>query len=186
MKLLLFLFLLITNITSAQSNNDTVFMRYNKDWSADSIVYISDTIIFESGIRRNMLIGTTLLPMTYNQMETIEYGLIFNKLEKSDCQSHEAEEGGENLEHVNSILITDTTLKVDINITGNCCHDFLCDYTIDENGILKLFDTGYGTYCSCSCCFGLTYYFNLEKEKDSPPIKGIMIGNNEKTFKKIN
>lgn len=164
---------------------DTVFIKYNKDWSDDKINYVTDTVIFETGMRRHILTGTAILPSTSNQTGAKEYGLDFVKIKKSDCQKDVTEFGGELQSHINSILTTDSTLTIDINIYDNCCYDFLCDISVDTLGTLNLITYGYGTYCSCDCCFGLTYHLTVMKDKDIPEIKSVMINNNRKTLKPI-
>ena len=171
-----------TDLTKYQ---DTVFIRYNKDANYDRLNYVVDTVIFQSSMRRHVLTGTCVLPATRNQMAAREYGLYFKKVVKSNCQK-EIEFEGFDPDRINSILVTDTTLMIDINITDNCCFDFLCDCSVDSTGTLNLTYTGYGTYCSCDCCFGLTYYLLIYKEKDTPELKGVMINGNRKTLKAIN
>jgi hypothetical protein len=163
---------------------DTVFIRYNKSLT-DKMHYVTDTVIFKTEMRRHILLGTTILPGTASQIGAMNYGLYFTKVSKSDCQKDITEYAGSIPDKINSIDETDTTLTVDMNISANCCHDFLCDIDVDSTGVLNLIYEGYGTYCSCDCCFGLTYHFNREKSKDVPEIKSIMINGNRKTIKPI-
>jgi hypothetical protein len=163
---------------------DTVFIRYNKDWSADTIHYVIDTVIFMSGMQRHVLTGTTVLPWTGNQQGAKEYGLFFTKVTKSDC-IHESEFGEEFENKINSIVVTDSNMIIDFNINDNCCYDFLCDISVDASGILHLLYSGYGTYCFCDCCFGLTYHLNVIKSEDEPKITAVMIGDDHKTIRKV-
>jgi hypothetical protein len=167
-----------------QNNQDTVFMWY-RDYAIRNGDYITDTVIFEGYFRRNILIGTTIISVTDNQnIAYWYYGLNFIKVTRSDCQNS----GGVEVEdHINSILLTDSTLIIDINITGNCSHDFLCDIAVDTMGTLILLYTGYGGRATCSCCFGLTYHLTIDKEMENiSEIKAVMIGNDRKTIKQIN
>ncbi len=84
---------------------------------------------------------------------------------------------------INTIIETDSTLTIDINITDNCCFAFLCDMTVDSTATLKLIYHGYGTYCACNCCFGLTYHFG--KRNAYPKIKAVMINDERETLKQI-
>lgn len=66
---------------------DTVFIKSNKDQTGNKIRYGTDTVIFETEMRRHILTGTTVLPSTHNQFSAQwEYGLLLNKVKKSDCQ----------------------------------------------------------------------------------------------------
>jgi len=164
---------------------DTVFIKYNKDWADDKINYLTDTVIFETGMRRHILTGTTILPATQNSISALNYGIGFLKVTKSDCQQDVTEKGGQINDHINSIISTDTSLTIDFNIYDNCCYDFLCDISVDTTGTLNLITTGYGTYCFCDCCFGLTYHLTVMKDKDIPEIKSVIVNGNRKTLKPI-
>jgi hypothetical protein len=111
------------------------------------------------------------------------YGLYLNKVTKSNCQGNANEKWSP--DKINSVINTDSTLTVDINITDNCCYEFLCDNSVDSTGTLNLIYYGYGTYCACDCCFGLTFHFVKIKSPDYSDIKAIMINDNRKTIKPI-
>jgi hypothetical protein len=177
----LFISVLFSTVALAQSP-DTVFIRQDHNFN-DTLIYSTDTIIFESGMRKQILIGTTILPSTHNQMMAREYGLYLKKVVKSDCQGDAFEKG--NPDKINSVINTDSTLSVDINITDNCCYEFLCDISVDSTATLSLIYYGYGTYCACDCCFGLTFYFAKEKSPDYSDIKAVMINDNRKTIKQV-
>lgn len=178
--LLLTIFLFST-VAIAQSP-DTVFIRQDHSFD-DTLIYATDTIVFESGMRKQILIGTTILPSTHNQMMARGYGLYLNKVTKSDCKGDAYEKWS--TDKINSIINTDSTLTVDINITDNCCYEFLCDISVDSTGTLNLIYYGYGTYCACNCCFGLTFHFAKEKNPDYSDIKAVLINENRKTIKHI-
>ena len=161
---------------------DTVFMQYRK-YGVEG--YVTDTVIFEGSWKRNILTGTTIIHETDNQNTAYYlYGLYFNKVTKSDCQNGGIPDYVP--DRINSILLTDSTLIIDINITGNCSHDFLCDFAVDTTGTLILFYTGYGGRAICSCCFGLTYHLCIDKDMGNfSEIKAVKIGDNRKTIKEI-
>lgn len=166
-------------------SQDTVFIKQNKDWTADTLNYITDTVIFESGMRRHILTGTAILPQTHNSIAAQEYGLYFSKIKKSDCKHDGAGEFSGDHDHINSVDHTDSTLTIDLTLYDNCCYDFLCDISVDSTGTLHLLYSGYGTYCSCDCCFGLTYYLMLSKENETPELKSIMLNYSRKTLTSI-
>jgi hypothetical protein len=62
----------------------------------------------------------------------------------------------------------------------------MCDISTDRTGTLNLIYTGYGEYRGCDCCFGLTYYLRINKEKGTPELKRVMVNGNNKTLKAIN
>ena len=183
MKHRLFLFLVtifFCTIGLAQSG-DTVFIRQIHDTDHTSM-YLIDTIVFKNAMAKQILIGTTILPSTHNQMRALEYGISLRKVIKSDCQRNGDRASPD---RINSIISTDSTLIVDINITDNCCYEFLNDISVDSTGTINLIYYGYGSYCACECCFGLTFYFSKIKDLEYSDIKAIMINNDSKTVKKI-
>jgi len=133
---------------------------------------------------RNMLTGTTILPSTHNQMRARGFGLYFETISKSDCKSRGVDVYNGS-DKINSIAITDSSLTVDINIYDNCCYDFLCDVSVDSSGVVNLIYQGYGSYCSCDCCFGLTFHFSILKGSDYEEIKAVMLMEDKSTLKKI-
>lgn len=169
-------------VTSAQSP-DTVFIRQDKNYD-DTLIYKTDIVIFQSGMTKHILIGTTVLPWTDNQQMAKGYRLYFHEVKKSDCLQSE-EIVYRSPDKINSIIDTDSTLTVDISITDNCCYDFFCDISVDSSATLNLIFYGYGTYCFCYCCFGLTYYFSKLKSPDYPDLKAVMINSNHNTTMRI-
>ena len=163
-------------IVSAQ-RSDTIFIQ-----KREGAAYRTDTVFFDSPMKRHILIGTTILPSTQNQMQARNYGLYLNKITESSCQKvvEHIEEG-----KINSIIETDSTLTIDINIADNCCYAFLCDVSVDSTATIKLIYHSYGTYCACNCCFGLTYHFSKATHETSPKIKAVMINDERKTLKRI-
>ncbi|HTB07202.1 MAG TPA: hypothetical protein VK806_09640 [Bacteroidia bacterium] len=170
---------------------DTVFIKHDSNWIDEKLNYVTDTVVFPSGMERNILIGTTVVPGTHNQYKARwESGIYFYKVTKSECQANASEEPGMGQDHINSIMHTDSTLIIDINIYDNCCYSFLCDISVDSTGTLNLIYNGYGAHCDCDCCFGLTYYCNIEKSPEPKEIKyslikAVIINGNKKSKKVI-
>ena len=173
-----------------QNYRDTVFIKY-----VDEEHYIIDTVVTDTTISlpvlgRYILIGTTVLPRRGDAY--FDYGLDLLNVTKSNCQNYDKESGltvYDMEDHINSILLTDSTLTIDFNIIANCCHNFLCDFEVDTNGILQLILIYYGDNCACHCCFGLTFHLKFWEDKynicERKKIKAVMIGNNRKTLKEI-
>ncbi len=184
MKIFLFLTTLFSLPAIASAQQDTVFIKQSIDWTADTLQYETDTILFESGMVRHILAGTTILPSTHNQMNAWGYGLFLQDVTKSDCQSH-GEEVYWNKDKINFVDITDSTLKVDITVYDNCCYDFLCDAAVDSSGVLNLIYHGYGGNCACDCCFGLIYHFERSTYPDNQPITSVQIQGDLETRKKF-
>lgn len=164
------------------SQQDTVFIKYNTNWDSDSMSYTQDTVFFEAPSVRNYLMGTAVLP-GYNKITAMGYGLELIKIEKSNCQDH-SERVYNAKDKINSIIRTDSTIIVDVNIYSNCCFDFLCEPEIINENTLNLKYTGYGSYCACNCCFGLVYHFNiLGYSDDIDKLKFITVGDEPTSIK---
>ena len=185
MRIVISLLLLFSTNLVAYGQQDTVFIKYNKDWTKDQINYQTDTVVFPSGMRRHMLFGTTILPSTKTQIFALNYGLSLSTVSKSNCQSPD-ESFYSKADEINTITSTDSTILINLNIYDNCCYDFLCDFSVDSLGVLNLIYYGYGTYCSCSCCFGLIYEFKKHQyHNDQKDIIAVMINDDRRTLKKI-
>jgi hypothetical protein len=156
-----------------------VFIKYNKDKFEEKPSYKTDTIVFDTPNARQILYGTTVLPWTSSQQMAKNFGISLLSVQSSDCKHS----GKPTLNEVVSIAETDTTLIIEINIWGNCCHSFLCDLEIVDDSTINLKYHGYGaTYCSCECCYSLT--FNLEKWKihENKLLKNVMINSDKRTI----
>ncbi len=182
MKYITVLLILISFSFDIFGQADTVFMKYNSNQYDDSITYKTDTILFNTPLERHILMGTTILPSTHNQLEAWGHGLYIKKVEKTECKNneHPIEKN-----KILSIFKNDSVLTVETTIYDNCCYSFLCDAAVDSASILNLIFNGYGTFCSCYCCFGLKYYFEILKNPDYPEIKAIMINGDRKTLKMV-
>lgn len=178
---ILSLFVLFSTLSLAQ--NDTVFVKY-VDVRSDDQNYHIDTLFQENMSRESYLIGTTLLPDTRNSISCYNAGIWPTSVEMTPCNSHNEDRFGSN--KVTDIQTTDSTLTITTKIIGNCCHEFLCDPEVDDNGILQLNYFGYGTYCSCNCCFGLTFKFRLDKFEGMSKVVGVEINQEEATFRALN
>jgi len=185
MKILFNLILFFALTGSAQGQTDTVFIRYDKNqFGEEKIDYKTDTVVFETPTARAILHGTTVLPWTSNQQYAKGYGLYIEKVEISPCRQGERPK---EQEEVISAVQTDTTLILQLNILGNCCHSFLCDIQVINDTTINLIQYGYGaTYCACICCFGLTYEFSLMREySEFDKLKNVMINGDERTLKRL-
>ena len=161
---------------------DTVFIKYDPDGFDDILEYKTDTLLFQSQNSRHLLVGTTSLPETKNQMTTWKYGLQFEKVNPTECLSGNSI----STDTINYIESTDSTLVIDVNVYDNCCFSFLCDVSIDNSGIMNLISTGYGGTCGCNCNFCLTFIFNKKNDVKYPNIEGVMVNGNRKSIKKFN
>jgi hypothetical protein len=78
------------------------------------------------------------------------------------------------------------SLNIELKYWGNCCHSFLCDIEVKNETTVNLIIHGYGaTYCSCDCCYGLTYHFTTMKVDEFEKLKYIIINGDQKTKKQI-
>lgn len=183
MKNLILLFFLIGLQTNLSAQSDTVLIVRSNTLSGNEPT--ADTFLFDSPMLGQVLIGTCILPGTGGQMSAYGNGVWFEKVTKSDCMN-DGEKAYSESTRINSFEINDTTLVVDLTFIDNCCYEFLCDVEMGDDGILHLNYTGYGSLCACMCCFGVQYHFTLDRDSDYYNLKGIMLGNDEKTLRKIN
>jgi hypothetical protein len=179
-KTLIF-FLALSAFTTAEAQ-DTVFIKKNIDPIADKPVYQTDTILFDTHMARHILIGTTILPSSANSELAKNYGYNLKELKSSDCK----ETKGKSFPiEVLSTVRTDTLLTIDISIGANCCYSFLGDMTVKNDSIIDLIYHGYGSYCFCTCCFGLTYEIERWPFMDEHSITHVMINGDESTLTEI-
>lgn len=176
------LFLLFFALQSL-AQKDTVFMRYNSGTNPDKVTYTTDTVLFETPMGRHILTGTTILPWTHHQQQAKAYGIFLDKVTKSDCKKDATAERIP--AKINHIINKTDELHIDINISDNCCYSFLCDIEIVNESTINLIYYGYGTYCDCDCCFGLTYKFKKDTDFDSKKIKAVMINGLKQTLQPI-
>ena len=183
MKKLIILTHLIFIISIIHAQNDTVFIRYNGASYDEEIQYKTDTVIFPTPVARKILHGTGILPWTKNQQIAKGYGLYLKKVAITSCDSRSRPP---KTEEVVAIYKTDSTLLIELNIIGNCCHEFLCDVQVIDNKTINLIQHDYGaTYCGCTCCFGLTYHFSITKTDEYAKLESIIIDGVVATRKKL-
>ncbi len=184
MKTIFYIFFFLISLT-AICQSDTVFIRHkNYETSDTSYPYKTDTIIFQSTIPgRFVLCGTKILP-TGILGWLGDYGLNLEAVSRTDCKDHEPFSSGNEVESINK---TDSTLEIETKIISNCCYSFLCDIPYNNDTILNLVYYGYGSYCSCDCCFGLTYRFKKEPFLGDiqRKFKYVMINGDKKTMKPL-
>jgi len=183
MTRLLILILLGLIDLSLFGQKDTVFIKYDLDDMNGKVHYTTDTIYFETPMRRQILKGTDILPYTHNQQIAKGYGLYLDKVVQSDCKKDATAERIPT--KINSIINTDKELIVDFNFSDNCCYSFLCDIAIVNNSTLNLIFYGYGTYCDCDCCHGLTFKMSKEEAVENKKVTSIMINGNVKTLTQL-
>jgi hypothetical protein len=180
------LYLSITFLFSAFTGfaqQDTVFVRYASDYDVhDMPTYTTDTIVFPVISARQILVGTTVIPWSHNSMTVRGTGYLLTEVKLSPCNSDLEPDYND---HIESIRQTDSTLEIDIAISDNCCYSFLCDASVDSNNVMHLMYTGYGNYCACDCCFGLTYVFENMHYDDVQPLDAVMIDTLPATMKKL-
>ncbi|MBK8615269.1 MAG: hypothetical protein IPN85_17805 [Flavobacteriales bacterium] len=144
-----------------------------------------DTAYSDTVVGQHVLIGTTALPGTDQNMEARwVHGVSLNRVSFSPCSSGETEDMGSTL--IEELIWTDSTLTVKAKVIANCGFSFLCDIEVLNDTILNLIHYGYGDQASCSCCFGLTYHitrFNDDTEAILPTC--VMIGRDRTTLKKL-
>jgi len=164
---------------------DTVFIKKNATPFDSMVVYEIDTLLFDSPLARHILIGTTVLVGSPGNEAVKNFGYNLFKLESTSCKGEldgPPKAGSDRVVHV---IRTDSLWTVELNITSNCCHSFLGEIEVVDGSILNLIYHGYGTYCFCECCFGLTYWIYREKFVDPKDITRFMINGDRRTLNKI-
>ena len=148
---------------SVFSQFDTTYITHDNDYIDDTVIYITDTVIGKTSFGRPILIGTTVLPETINTMGARAFGFFLEKVESSPCKRSRGNEAYITDDEVFSIQKTDSTWTCDLKINANCCHDFLCEISIENDTTLNFIYKGYGAaYCACKCCFGIQYEIKLD------------------------
>lgn len=176
----IFILLLTTILTAGQA--DSVFIKYNTDKFEDKPNYKTDTVIFETPNARQILYGTTVLPWTLNQQIAKGYGLYLDKVSLTPCNQNDKMGANE----ISSITAAKDSLTIEIKYWGNCCHSFLCDIEVKNDTTVNLLIHGYGaTYCSCNCCYGLTYHLSTMKVDEFDKLKFITINDDKMTRKNL-
>jgi hypothetical protein len=182
MKKIAILFVLILAASTFWGQADSVFIKYNEDKFGDVLKYKTDTVVFDTPNARQILYGTMVLPWTSGQQVAKNFGVELQKVTSTDCDESAKAKGNE----VIAITETDTTLNIEIKIYGNCCHSFLCDFEILDDSIINLKYYGYGaTYCSCECCFGLSYFIEKSQSEFYHLLKQVMVNNDRFTIQKL-
>jgi hypothetical protein len=178
----LFTFLMVVLVTSfSWGQADTVFIKYNIDKFEDKPNYKTDTVIFDTPNARQILYGTTVLPWTQNQQIAKNYGLYLDTVSMTPCKQDLGARPN-TIGEVLSVNHHNDSLTIELNYWGNCCHSFLCDIEVRDDNTVNLIIHGYGaTYCSCQCCFGLTYHLTTFKGIEFEKLKYIMVNDDEKT-----
>ncbi|XOV68163.1 MAG: hypothetical protein ACFHU9_03115 [Fluviicola sp.] len=183
MKQLFFVLSFIVLIPLAsEAQNDTVFVKY-MDAFGDGESYHHDTLFASMPTENHILVGTTMLPNTRNQFSAYSFDLHFSGFAGSECKNH-TESKAYGPDKVVDVQWTDSTLIINCQIGANCCHDFLGDIFVNDEGVLDLKYYGYGVYCACNCCFGLTYTFTIEhlSRDEKNELTAITINGNEDSY----
>jgi hypothetical protein len=142
----------------ALAQTDTVYITHRNYY--ENGAWQVDTLLYPTNERGQFLYGTTVLPSS-RRMAAASQGYWLSHVTKEPC----SEEGkGEEMIHSDPVVtLNDSILTIDLTITDNCCFDFLCDISFSNEGDLRLYTTGYGSFCACYCCFGLRFHIVLHE-----------------------
>lgn len=175
--------LFVLNFLPAFAQNDTVFIRYDSDKYDEKVTYKTDTVIFDTPNARQILYGTAVLPWTVNQQLAKNFGLYLDKVSITECKQELGKRPDEKNQVV-SVTESKDSLIIEIKLWGNCCHSFLCDLQVVDDKTINLITYGYGaTYCSCTCCYGLTFHIATMRVDEYKKLETIMVNNDRKTLK---
>jgi hypothetical protein len=153
------------------AQSDTIYISHRNYF--DNGNWEIDTLFYPTNERGQFLYGTAVLPSA-RRMAAANQGYWLSHVTKLPC----SDEGkGEQATHAEPVYtMNDSTLTIDLTITDNCCFDFLCDASVNDEGEMRLYTMGYGSYCACFCCFGLQFHFILDAERQ--PLKRIYLEDN--------
>jgi hypothetical protein len=186
MKLYIGIVIILFSLTLFSQNADTIIIKKSgiNSMTGDSVSNL-DTIISETPFGTIVLVGTTKIPTTRNQQNAKSYGFLFDNVDFSPCEKGKSVEKQKT--QINSLSITDTTWICNLKIVDNCCYNFLCDISIENDSVLNFLNYGYGVaYCGCNCCFGLVYNLKIDDFLNNlSMVKYVMINNEKSTLKSI-
>lgn len=167
--------LLLLFTTFSLAGQDTIFVSFTPSTNQPIIEARVDTHLVNSISDKDLVYGTTKLPGSIGQHMAFANGMPLKKFEGSDCGSIENTTSKE--PSLTSAKREGNQLFISIQVTSNCCYNFLGDVALTHNSTnLDLKYIPYGSsYCSCYCCFGLTYTFDIQKEMFNLTLKTVSI-----------
>ena len=116
-------------------------------------------------------------------MKALDYGLFAKEVKSTHCRESLTGPKRYFNNKINNVEITDSVWTIDVSVIGNCCHEFLCDISIENDSILNLIYIGYGGPCKCDCWYGLIYKIEVRHLFGTPgDIKYVMINADNKTL----
>lgn len=158
---------------------DTVVVSY----SDRSGAHMADTMIVQEFRPSTILIGTTVLPASDKNMDSRwQYGYALSEMHLTPCRTSEEDPGAN---EVMAISSTDSSFTIELKIASNCCHAFLGEIEIVDDTLLNLVYHPYGSFCSCMCCFGLTYDITRFPDEEYHPLAAVMINGDRRTLKRL-
>lgn len=171
---------------------DTTIITRDSNYRDDTLIYITDTLISSTIMDRlPVLYGTVVLPETNNTRSALIHGLFLADVSKSNCKRPKEKSERFRVENEDiSIVKTDTMWVVELQINDNCCHQFLCEISVEKSSILNFIYKGYGySYCDCNCNYILTYKIELDDydfmKEEIAKVKYTMINGDEQTLSEI-
>lgn len=169
-------FILFTLFVNGQSqHSDTVFIK--RQLSKNEIQI--DTFLIEAGVSsQQVLVGTTMLPSTQKMIGLLNKGVSPISLEVLEACDNSGKPPSGNYPDFKAIVRDADKLTIDVAIVANCCHNFLGEAEIIGD-TLNLIYTGYGSFCSCNCCYTLRYTFDTSMESDDQVLKHVTVNGND-------
>ena len=159
------------------SQNDTVFIKANQNPFSENAEYKIDTVIFRFPSSRNVLIGNAILTQTFNQQIAKGFGFFLEDFKVKNCHQNEKPQPSK----IIGIEKEKGEWRIKALVYTNCCQDFLADISIEDDNTLNLIFHNYGTYCSCSCPFEITYKLRVMEFDRLKKIEFLEINGEAKT-----
>jgi len=167
----------------AAAQEDTVFIRKNIAPYDIALTYHTDTVVFDGPLARHVLVGSTILPASSKSETTRNYGLMLAGIQITPCEGGEKERPKPN--EVKGVMRGAHNLTINTQVESNCCHSLLAEVEMLNDSTMNLIYHGYGTYCFCTCCFGLEYEFDKADFGNNDGIRFFMINGEEATLKRF-
>lgn len=155
----------LNSLNGQTTENDTVFVKK----TVHTETTVIDTIIIPGGIspaQPQILIRTTFLPYTNKMIGLLNNGLSPIRLEIiHGCDKATDPKTFKDYPKFIGISRDSNLLTIDVSVIANCCHNFLGEAEVVGSDTLNLVYTSYGGFCSCECCFTLSYKFDTTMEE---------------------
>lgn len=159
---------------NSELNDDKSNINDSVKWTEKKMVTISyidlgfddenrvivDTFYRQHTLGLHVLVESTMLPQTRNQLNARGVGLWNGKLHVEECVNTRTDGKRDKFLEISE---NDTTLNIKWQVIDNCCFSFLGDFEVANDSTLNCIYQSYGTtHCACNCEYKVTYQLNKQ------------------------